>query len=41
MSRYPLETVSLGSEPLRHLVIYPLGAEVEAALQGGEAEGTA
>ncbi len=32
VSRYPLETVSHGSEPLRHLVIYPLGAEEEAAL---------
>ncbi|HEX8703065.1 MAG TPA: R3H domain-containing nucleic acid-binding protein [Myxococcaceae bacterium] len=41
VSRYHLETVSLGSEPVRHLVIYPLGAEVEAALQESEAEGTA
>jgi hypothetical protein len=29
VTRYHLETVSLGSEPLRHLVIYPLGAAVE------------
>ena len=28
VTRYHLETVSLGSEPLRHLVIYPLGALV-------------
>jgi stage III sporulation protein SpoIIIAA len=41
VSRYHLETVSMGSEPVRHLVIYPLGAEVEAALQESEAEGTA
>jgi stage III sporulation protein SpoIIIAA len=41
VSRYHLETVSLGSEPLRHLVIYPLGAEVEAAFHESEAEGTA
>ncbi len=41
VSRYHLETVSVGSEPMRHLVIYPLGAEVEAALQESEAEGTA
>jgi stage III sporulation protein SpoIIIAA len=41
VSRYHLETVSLGSEPVRHLVIYPLGAEVEAALHESEAEGTA
>jgi stage III sporulation protein SpoIIIAA len=43
VSRYHLETVSLGSEPLRHLVLYPLGAEVEAAaaLHESEAEGTA
>jgi stage III sporulation protein SpoIIIAA len=41
VSRYHLETVSLGSEPVRHLVIYPLGAEVDAALQESEAEGTA
>lgn len=30
VSRYHLETVSHGSEPRRHLVIYPLGALVEA-----------
>jgi stage III sporulation protein SpoIIIAA len=30
VSRYPLETVSHGSEPRRHLVIYPLGALVDA-----------
>jgi len=41
VSRYHLETVSMGSEPVRHLVLYPLGAEVEAALQESEAEGTA
>ena len=41
VSRYHLETVSMGSEPVRHLVIYPLGAEVDAALQQSEAEGTA
>ncbi|WP_225412479.1 R3H domain-containing nucleic acid-binding protein [Stigmatella hybrida] len=41
VSRYHLETVSLGSEPLRHLVLYPLGAEVEAAFHESEAEGTA
>ncbi len=29
VSRYHLETVSQGSEPQRHLVIYPLGALVE------------
>jgi stage III sporulation protein SpoIIIAA len=29
VSRYHLETVSQGSEPHRHLVIYPLGALVE------------
>jgi hypothetical protein len=32
VSRYHLETVSQGSEPVRHLIIYPLGAEVDAAL---------
>ncbi|MBF5045657.1 AAA family ATPase [Aggregicoccus sp. 17bor-14] len=31
VTRYHLETVSLGSEPLRHLVIYPLGSGVVAA----------
>jgi stage III sporulation protein SpoIIIAA len=41
VSRYHLETVSQGSEPLRHLTIYPLGAEVEAALHESEAEGNA
>ncbi|MDY7230137.1 R3H domain-containing nucleic acid-binding protein [Hyalangium rubrum] len=41
VSRYHLETVSHGSEPVRHLIIYPLGAEVDAALQESEAEGTA
>jgi stage III sporulation protein SpoIIIAA len=41
VSRYHLETVSQGSEPVRHLVIYPLGAEVDAALQESEAEGSA
>ncbi len=42
VTRYHLETVSLGSEPLRHLVIYPLGAlvapEGEAELPGPEPE---
>ncbi|WP_338873355.1 R3H domain-containing nucleic acid-binding protein [Myxococcus stipitatus] len=41
VSRYPLEAVSHGSEPSRHLVIYPLGAEVEAALAKEDVEGTA
>lgn len=41
VSRYHLETVSQGSEPVRHLTIYPLGAEVEAALHESEAEGNA
>lgn len=41
VSRYHLETVSHGSEPVRHLIIYPLGAEVDAALQESEAEGSA
>jgi hypothetical protein len=41
VSRYHLETVSQGSEPLRHLTIYPLGAEVDAALHESEAEGNA
>lgn len=42
VSRYHLEAVSHGSEPVRHLVIYPLGAEVEAAaLAQEEAEGSA
>lgn len=40
VSRYHLEAVSHGSEPTRHLTIYPLGAEVEALAQE-EAEGTA
>jgi predicted RNA-binding protein Jag len=30
VSRYHLETVSHGSEPQRHLVIYPIGALVDA-----------
>ena len=29
ISRHRLETVSHGSEPQRHLVIYPLGALVD------------
>ncbi|AGC48978.1 hypothetical protein MYSTI_07706 [Myxococcus stipitatus DSM 14675] len=41
VSRYPLEAVSHGSEPSRHLVIYPLGAEVEAALAKEDVEGSA
>lgn len=41
VSRYHLEAVSQGSEPVRHLTIYPLGAEVDAALAQEEAEGTA
>ena len=42
VSRYHLETVSHGSEPVRHLTIYPVGAEVEAAaLAEEEAEGSA
>ncbi|MBN1209799.1 MAG: AAA family ATPase [Myxococcaceae bacterium] len=41
VTRYHLETVSQGSEPVRHLIIYPLGAEVEAALQESEAEANA
>lgn len=41
VSRYHLETVSQGSEPQRHLTLYPLGAEVEAALHESEAEGNA
>lgn len=41
VSRYHLETVSQGSEPVRHLTIYPLGAEVDAALHESEAEGSA
>ncbi|MCP3140110.1 R3H domain-containing nucleic acid-binding protein [Pyxidicoccus xibeiensis] len=41
VSRYHLEAVSQGSEPLRHLTIYPLGAEVDAALAQEEAEGSA
>ncbi|NMO13838.1 AAA family ATPase [Pyxidicoccus fallax] len=41
VSRYHLEAVSHGSEPVRHLTIYPLGAEVDAALAQEEAEGTA
>ncbi|MFP2927815.1 R3H domain-containing nucleic acid-binding protein [Pyxidicoccus sp. 3LG] len=41
VSRYHLEAVSQGSEPLRHLTIYPLGAEVDAALAEEEAEGRA
>ncbi|WP_224362829.1 R3H domain-containing nucleic acid-binding protein [Hyalangium versicolor] len=41
VSRYHLETVSQGSEPTRHLTIYPVGAEVEAALHESEAEGNA
>ncbi|WP_254627542.1 R3H domain-containing nucleic acid-binding protein, partial [Myxococcus sp. CA040A] len=40
VSRYPLEAVSHGSEPSRHLVIYPLGAEVEAALAKEDHEGS-
>lgn len=40
VSRFHLEAVSLGSEPVRHLVIYPLGAEVEA-LHDAETEGNA
>ena len=43
VTRYHLETVSLGSEPLRHLVIYPVGALVapepgEQALQEADEE---
>ncbi|RJS21887.1 AAA family ATPase [Corallococcus sp. H22C18031201] len=30
VARYPLETVSHGSEPARHLTLYPVGAELEA-----------
>ncbi|TQF12100.1 hypothetical protein FJV41_30795 [Myxococcus llanfairpwllgwyngyllgogerychwyrndrobwllllantysiliogogogochensis] len=40
VSRYPLEAVSHGSEPSRHLVIYPLGAEVDAALAKEDHEGS-
>jgi hypothetical protein len=40
VSRYHLEAVSHGSEPARHLVVYPVGAEVEA-LQDAELEGSA
>ncbi|MCP3062865.1 AAA family ATPase [Myxococcus sp. K38C18041901] len=40
VSRYRLEAVSHGSEPSRHLVIYPLGAEIDAAL-AEETEGGA
>ncbi|MCP3102721.1 AAA family ATPase [Myxococcus sp. K15C18031901] len=39
-SRYHLEAVSHGKEPHRHLVIYPIGAEVDAAL-AEETEGNA
>ena len=43
VTRYHLETASLGSEPLRHLVIYPVGALVapepgEQALQEADEE---
>ena len=41
VSRYHLEAVSQGSEPVRHLTIYPLGSEVDAALAQEEAEGSA
>ncbi len=41
VSRDHLEAVSHGSEPVRHLTIYPLGAEVDAALAQEEAEGSA
>jgi stage III sporulation protein SpoIIIAA len=40
VTRFHLEAVSLGSEPVRHLVIYPLGAEVNA-LHDAEMEGSA
>jgi hypothetical protein len=40
VTRFHLEAVSLGSEPVRHLVIYPLGAEVDA-LRDVEMEGSA
>ncbi|AKF87305.1 hypothetical protein MFUL124B02_41015 [Myxococcus fulvus 124B02] len=40
VSRYRLEAVSHGSEPSRHLVIYPLGGELDAAL-AEETEGGA
>lgn len=40
VSRYPLEAVSHGSEPSRHLVIYPLGAELDAALAKEDDEGS-
>jgi stage III sporulation protein SpoIIIAA len=41
VSRYHLEAVSHGSEPVRHLTIYPLGSEVDVALAQEEAEGNA
>jgi predicted RNA-binding protein Jag len=41
VSRYHLETVSHGSEPQRHLIIYPLGALVSPSEleEEGSAEG--
>ncbi|XXF77773.1 R3H domain-containing nucleic acid-binding protein [Myxococcaceae bacterium GXIMD 01537] len=40
-SRHHLEAVSLGTEPARHLVIYPLGAEVDALHEAQVDEGGA
>lgn len=39
VSRYHLETVSHGSEPQRHLIIYPLGALVDIPREQQEMEG--
>ncbi len=39
VSRYHLETVSHGSEPQRHLIIYPLGALVDIPRDQQELEG--
>ncbi|HEX5744646.1 MAG TPA: R3H domain-containing nucleic acid-binding protein [Archangium sp.] len=39
VSRYHLETVSHGSEPQRHLIIYPLGALVDIPRDQQEMEG--
>ncbi|MCY1075480.1 R3H domain-containing nucleic acid-binding protein [Archangium lansingense] len=41
VSRYHLETVSHGSEPQRHLIIYPLGALVDIPREQQEMEGEA
>ena len=39
VSRYHLETVSHGSEPQRHLIIYPLGALVDIPREQQDMEG--